>query len=97
MRKSYYYEKNKSKFGVDYTEAIRKDPNNPNAYYDRGQAFLSLKLWDKARSDLITAKNMGADISALFHNFYANITDFEEEYGVELPKDIAAILAPSKV
>ena len=57
-----YYEENKSHLGVDYTEAIRQNPDDPNIYYNRGEAFLRLKLWDKARSDLITAKNMGPNI-----------------------------------
>ena len=89
-----YYEENRSEFGVDYTEAIQRNPDDPNAYYKRGEAFLSLKLWDKARSDLMAAKNMGADIATLFHNFYANIIDFEQEWNVELPADIAAMLTP---
>ena len=87
-----YYERNKSRFGIDYGEAVRQNPDDPNAYYNRGVAFLHLKLWDKARSDLITAKDMGADIVASFHNFYANITDFEHEIGVKLPEDIAEML-----
>lgn len=90
-----YYERNSSQFGLDYGEAVRQNPDDPNAYYNRGVAFLRLKLWDKARSDLISAKDMDADIVASFHNFYANITDFEHEIGVKLPEDITAMLTRS--
>ena len=89
-----YYEKNKSEFGIDYTEAIQRNPGDPSAYYNRGEVFLRLKLWDKARSDLMIAKNMGADVASLFHNFYANVADFEQEWKVKLPEDIAAMLTP---
>ena len=87
-----YYEKNKSNSGIDYTEAIRKNPDDPSAYYNRGEAFLRGKLWDRGGKDLMRAKEMGADIVDLFHNRYANITDFEQENRVKLPEDIAAML-----
>ena len=73
-----YYKKNSSEFGVDYSEAIRRNPDDSNAYYNRGEAFLRLKLYNRARSDLMAAKSMGTDVATLFHNFYANIADVEQ-------------------
>ncbi|RKU38795.1 hypothetical protein C6496_04635 [Candidatus Poribacteria bacterium] len=89
-----YYEKNKSEFGIDYSEAVRRNPDDPSVYYNRGAAFLHLKLWDKARTDLMKARDMGEDVASLFHNFYANVTDFEQEWKVKLPEDIVAMLTP---
>ena len=37
----------------DYSKAIELNPNLGLAYYNRGEAWLHLKEWDKARSDLI--------------------------------------------
>ena len=62
------------------------------AYYNRGEAWLHLKEWDKARSDLTVAKNMQVDIVAAFHNTYRDISTFERRNDVKLPKDIVAML-----
>ena len=64
------------------------------AYNNRGLAFLHLQEWEKAKSDLTTARDMGVDIIALFRILYSNVANFEQEYGVKLPKDIAAMLTP---
>lgn len=37
---------------------------------------------------------MGADIIASFHNDYASVEDFEQNTGIQLPEDIAALLTP---
>ena len=62
---------------------------------NRGEAWLHLQEWEKAKSDLITAKDLGVDIIAAFHNDYANVEDFEQKTGIQLPEDIAALLTPS--
>lgn len=46
----------------------------------------------ESQADLVTAKNMGIDIVAAFHNAYGSVEDFGAKYGVEVPKDIAALL-----
>ena len=63
-------------------------------YNNRGLAFLHLQEWEKAKSDLTTAQNMGVDIIDFFRVLYSSVANFEQEYGVKLPKDIAALLTP---
>ena len=76
----------------DYTAALKLKPNYANAYYKRGVVWLHLKEWERAETDLMTAKNKGADIVALFHNDYKNVEDFEAKNKVKVPEDIAALL-----
>ena len=78
-----------------FNKAIELNPDCANAYFIRGLVLLRRGAWRVAKSDLTTAKNRGVDIVALFQQRYFNITDFEEESGVKLPKDIAAMLQPS--
>ena len=63
-------------------------------YNDRGEAWLHLQEWEKAKSDLITAKDMDVDIIAAFHNDYESVEDFEQKTGIQLPEDIVALLTP---
>ena len=77
--------------------AIELNPEFDTAYSNRGEALLHLKEWEKARTDLITAKNMGIDIIAAFHNDYDSVADFEQKIGIQLPEDIAAILTPQDI
>ena len=76
----------------DYTKAIELNSEFPQPYYNRGVTRIRLKELEKAKSDLTTAQNMGLDISALFHNHYASVEDFEEKTGIQLPEDIAEML-----
>ena len=76
----------------DYTAALKLKPNYANAYYKRGVVWLYLKEWERAETDLRTAKNKGADIVALFHNDYESVEDFETKNKVKVPEDIAALL-----
>ena len=62
------------------------------AYCNRGEVWLHLKDWDKARADLIDAKDKGVDIIAAFHNSYRDIATFERRNSVKLPKDIVTML-----
>ena len=75
----------------DYTAALKLKPNYANAYYKRGVVWLHLKEWERAEADLMTAKNKGADIVALFHNDYKNVEDFEAKNEVMVPEDLAAL------
>ena len=61
-------------------------------YYNRGEAWLNMREWDKAKSDLTTARNMGEDIIASFNFLYSDVADFERKNGIKLPEDIATML-----
>ncbi len=78
----------------DFTYVIQLKPDNATFYNYRGIALLHLQEWEKAKSDLNTARNMGEDITSVFRNSYLNIADFEQKQGVKLPEDIAAMLTP---
>ena len=80
----------------DYTQAIQLNPDYAKAYCNRGEAWLHLKEWEKARADLTAARDMGLDIIASFHNEYASVPDFEQKNGVKLPADIAEMLTPQQ-
>ena len=79
---------------VDYNKVIELMPDKakPDWYYRRCIARLRLENWEKAMEDLTISQDMGLDITASFSTEYGDITDFEEEFGVELPEDIAAML-----
>ena len=72
--------------------AIQLNPDFAKAYNNRGEAWLHLQDWKKAKADLTIAKNMDVDIIASFHNDYESIADFEQKHGVQVPEDIAAML-----
>ena len=76
----------------DYTAALKLKPNYANAYYKRGVVWLHLKEWERAEADLMTAKDIGVDIAASFHNDYKTVGHFEAKHKVKLPEDIAALL-----
>lgn len=78
----------------DFTYVIQFKPDNAIFYNYRGIALLHLQEWEKAKSDLNTARNIGEDITSVFRNSYSNIADFEQKQGVKLPEDIAALLTP---
>ena len=77
----------------DYSRAIDLNPHSAMIYCNRGEAWLHLKEWQKAKADLITAKDMGCDIVESFRNDYESVEDFEVNYGVQVPEDIAALLS----
>lgn len=76
------------------SEIEQIQPDSAGAYYNSGEAWLLLQEWEKAKSDLITAKDMGMDIIASFKSEYASIDDFEQKTGIQLPEDIAPLLTP---
>ena len=78
----------------DYNKVIQLKPDLAEAYCNRGEAWLHLQKWGKAKLDLTTAKNLGVNIIASFHNDYASVEDFEQKHNVKLPEDIAAMLTP---
>ena len=75
-----------------YNDAIKLKGDYDRAYCNRGEAWLHIKKWKKAKDDLTTAKGMGVDIIESFDNAYRSVSDFEQRNGVQLPPDIAAML-----
>ena len=80
----------------DYTKAIELNPDYSGAYYFRGRAWLILNRWQEAKSDLVTAKDMGLNIVALFRRYNKSVADFERNFGITLPEDIAAMFTESE-
>ena len=88
-----YYQKRKYQCAIeDYTEAIEHKPDLAVVYSNRGEAWLHLKKWGKAKADMMTAKNMGLDITAAFHNDYKSVEAYERANRIKLPEDIALML-----
>ena len=75
----------------DYNPAIGLNPELAPAYYNRGVAWLRLREWERAKSDLTLARDKGINIITAFRNDYTSVEDFEGRNGVQLPKDIAAM------
>ena len=78
----------------DFDTIIQLQPDHAESYNNRGETWLHLQEWERAKSDLITAKDMGADIITSFHDEYASVEDFEDKTGIQLPEDIGALLTP---
>ena len=78
----------------DYRRAIDLNPHYVNNYYDLIIIWLQQQDWESAESVLVAARNKELEIINLFSQYHPTITDLEEEIGVELPEDIAAMLYP---
>ena len=90
-----YLKKGEVEFAIkNFDKAIQLKPDYANAHRNRSWIWLNLHEWEKARSDLTIAKNMGVNIITLFQNSYSSVADFEQKQGVKLPEDIAALLTP---
>ena len=76
----------------DYSRAIERDSQYTNAYYNRGEAWLCLAEWERARVDLTIARDRGINIASSFHNEFESVSHFEQKYSVEIPADLAEIL-----
>lgn len=87
-----YEQREYAKAIAAFSEVIKREPNYAEAYSARGEAWLHLKEWAKAKTDLITAKNMGIDIVTSFHNDYESVENFEQKNNIQLPEDLAAML-----
>ena len=79
------------------TKAIELKSDFAEAYKNRGEVWLHLGEWEKAKLDLTVAKAMGVNIINGFHNNYESIPDFEGKNNLRLPGDIAAMLTPPGV
>ncbi len=88
-----YGEKDDADCAIEnYTKAIELNPNHDIAYYNRGIVWLQLQEWNKAKADLTTAKRLGIDIIAMFHNFYKDVETYQKNHLVKLPEDLALLL-----
>ena len=72
-----------------YDKAVNLDPNQPLFYFERAIIRLRRREWDEARADLEAARNRGANLKGLFNQ---EIHNFEKQYEVVLPADIAEML-----
>ena len=79
---------------LDYNRAIQRKPDLAESYAGRGEAWLHLSEWERAKFDLTTARDMEVNIITTFHNDYASVPDFERIIDIKLPADIAAMLTP---
>lgn len=88
-----YREKDELDLAVeDYSNAVNLNPYNINDYYHLVIIWLRQKDWENAKADLTNAQNRQLDIINLFSQYHPTIANLEEEVGVELPEDIAAML-----
>ena len=76
-----------------YNRVIELNSEETLAYSNRGECWLHLEEWIKARTDLTIAQDMGLDIAASFHNDYKRgIDEFKEKTGIQMPKHITVLL-----
>ena len=76
-----------------YNQVIELNSEDEAAYNNRGECWLHLKEWDKARKDLTIAQDMGSDIVAAFHwDYKGGVEEFKEKTGIQMPKHITVLL-----
>ena len=76
-----------------YDRVIELNSEEPAAYNNRGECWLHLKEWDKARKDLTIAQDMGSDIIAGFRRDYKRgVEEFKEKTDIQMPKHITVLL-----
>ena len=63
---TYCKKRNYDKAIADYSEAVRIDPNNAKAYYDRGLAYRSNGKRDKAIADFSEAIRLDPNNAAAY-------------------------------
>ena len=76
----------------DYDRALSIRPNEL-AFANRGIGLLRQSRWGKARSDLLSASNMGVDLVSVFRDSQGGVAAFQKAHGVKLPQDIADMLS----
>ena len=93
-----YYKKGRINLAIkDYNRAMNLNPDFvAKVYCNRGEAWLRLGEWEKARADLTDARVMGVNIIAAFRNDYGNVVGFKQITGIQLPADLAAMLTPQQ-
>ena len=76
----------------EFDKALIPKPDKA-AYANRGIAWLHTSEWEKARVDLITARNMGMDLVEAFQTWCESVEAFELKNKVKLPGDIAEMVS----
>ena len=56
--------------------------------------MVTLRSLEKTKADFTVATILGVDVSALFRHFYENTEDFERKTEIQIPEDVAEMLAP---
>ena len=77
----------------DFNEARDLIQDDADIYYGRGMVWLCLSEWEKAKSDMTIATNLGANIKDNFCAEYEDIAEFEQTHKVKLPEDIQEMLS----
>ena len=67
--------------------------SNKAAFANRGNLLLQRGEWEKARNDLLRARNMGMDIVDAFRGISESVTNFERQHNVKLPDDIGRMVS----
>ena len=75
-----------------YDQSIARQPVYGDDYAHRGECWLHLGKWDKAKKDLNDGKERGIDLIDLFCKSYENVAEFKEKTGLTIPPDIAEML-----
>lgn len=78
----------------DCTKALKLNSDLGVAYGTCGVAWLHYGHWKKAKADFTVATILRVDVSTLFHHFYESIQAFERKTEIQIPADIADMLAP---
>lgn len=89
-----YNRKRDYEFAIrDFSLAIHHNfSDSKKDHFNRALAFLHLKRWGIAKSDLTVAANGGINLVAARKERYPTITALEESIGAALPEDIAEML-----
>ena len=75
-----------------YDQSIELQPVYGDDYVYRGECWLHLEEWDKAKKDLNIGKEIGVDLIASFRKSYKNVAEFEKKMGLKMPEDLAKML-----
>ena len=78
----------------DCTKALTLNPDAGVAYGTCGVAWLHYGHWKKAKADFTVATILRVDVSALFHHFYESPHAFAQKTKIQIPADVADMLAP---
>ena len=78
----------------DCSKALRLNPDLGVAYGTCGVAWLHYGHWKKAKADFTVATILRVDVSALFRHFFKSPADFAQKTNIQVPADVADMLAP---
>ena len=91
----YWRQGNYNRAIQDFNKVIETlDPGYSHAYFNRGLSMISLEEWGNAESDLSHAQSLGFNIVSEFCRGFGSVEEFEQNYNVKLPANIAMMLTP---